>query len=288
MTAFLLLLSIILSTGRNLLSKNLSSVAFGTATFFRRQGILFAFGMLALLIFGAPAWKMPSVQTLIYAGIYGALLIFAQWFYTIALGAGNTALCSTVYSMGFILPTLSGALLWSEPFSPLDLVGVLCAVAAILASKGAPQEGSRGTGHRYFLPLLVSMLASGGLGIMQKVQQRSTVANERGAFLILAFLFAAVISFLAAIPTRERSTEAPIARAFWVASGVGIAFGSCNLLNTALAGRLPGAVFFPTLNIGVILCTMLCGLLIFRERIRRREILVLIFGGLSILLLNIG
>ena len=55
-----------------------------------------------------------------------------------------------------------------------------------------------------------------------------------------------------------------------------------------LAGRLPSAVFFPTLNIGVIVLTLICGILCFKERIRKKELLVLLFGGLSIFLLNIS
>jgi glucose uptake protein GlcU len=58
------------------------------------------------------------------------------------------------------------------------------------------------------------------------------------------------------------------------------------LLNTTLAGLLDSAIFFPTLNIGVILLSMICGVIFFKERILKKEITVLILGGVSILLLN--
>ena len=66
------------------------------------------------------------------------------------------------------------------------------------------------------------------------------------------------------------------------------AFRSCNLLNTLLAGLLESTIFFPTLNIGVILLTMLLCAMIYKEKIRRREATVLAFGVLSIMLLNFG
>ena len=287
MTVLLLALSIVLSTGRNLLSKQLSSAAFGTRRFFLCQGILFAFGALALLLAGAPLRQPPSLQTLSYAIVYGILLILAQWFYTLALGRGNTALCSTVYSMGFILPTLSGALIWSEPFSMLDFAGVVCAVFAILCSQKTSLRDT-GAGKGGLIPLLVAMLASGGLGIMQKLLQKAGVSDEQTAFLIIAFLLAALLSFLA-VPAAEKGKENQFpVRMLGMAATVGIAFGSCNLLNTVLAGRLPSAVFFPTLNIGVIVLTLICGILFFKEKIRKKELLVLLFGGLSIFLLNIS
>jgi hypothetical protein len=96
--AFLLLgLSVVLSTGRNLFSKNLSDVQFGTKPFFLCQCALFLCGGAALVLFGNISFGVVAYQTLIYAAVYAILLIFAQWFYTAALAKGNTALCSTVY-----------------------------------------------------------------------------------------------------------------------------------------------------------------------------------------------
>ena len=96
MEFFLLGLSVVLSTGRNLFSKNLSDIHFGTRPFFWCQSILFLCGGVALLVLGDISVASISLVTLTYAIIYGLLLILAQWFYTVALAKGNTALCSTV------------------------------------------------------------------------------------------------------------------------------------------------------------------------------------------------
>ena len=71
-------------------------------------------------------------------------------------------------------------------------------------------------------------------------------------------------------------------------ASIGLYFGCCNLLNTALAGLLDSAIFFPTLNIGVILLSMVAGVLLFKEKVGKRELPVLLLGGASILLLNFG
>ncbi len=254
MTTLLLIASIVLSTARNLLSRGLSRLAFGTREFFTRQGTLFGFGALALLIFGTPKGLIPSPETLLYAFLYGALLILSQWFYTMALGGGNTALCSTVYSMGFIIPTISGVLFWSEPFSILDTVGIVAAISAILCA-GEKTVSKEGT-SKYFLPLILATLASGGLGVMQKVQQKSSVAGESSLFLLIAFVVAMTLSFACSITAKKACEHTEGKGYFLMAGGIGIAFGVCNLLNTALAGILPSAIFFPTLNIGSILLTL--------------------------------
>lgn len=292
MIAALLVLSIAMSVGRNLFSKRLSCVRFGSRGFFLCQSVLFLLGAVAVAVFGQLKIAPIAPETLIYAVTYGLLLICSQWFYTSALSTGNTGLCSTVYSLGFILPTLSGAVLWSEPFSPVDLIGILCAVAAIAFS--GMRNGGKGntdsSAKRYFPPLLTAMLASGGLGIVQKLQQRSDFADEKSAFLLIAFLLASLISLISAFAVNKGGTEGEgFERSkLAVAAGVGVLFGCCNLLNTVLAGSLPSAIFFPTLNIGVIFLTLICGTVIYKEKIRRNEIFVFVFCIAAILLLNIG
>lgn len=286
---FLLLgLSVVLSTGRNLLSKNLSNVRFRTRPFFWCQSALFLCGAVALVLFGKISSGVVAYQTLIYAAIYAILLIFAQWFYTAALAKGNTALCSTVYSLGFILPTLSGAILWAESFSFLDLLGIMCAISAVIVSGLKSQAKEKATKSYYFIPLVIAMLASGGLGIVQKLQQKSAYAEQKSIFLLIAFTLAAVISLIFSLFAKKQG-DPPFRRGkLAVASCIGVCFGCCNLLNTTLAGLLDSAIFFPTLNIGVILLSMICGVIFFKERISKKEIVVLILGGVSILLLNFG
>jgi len=289
MVILLLSLSIVLSTGRNILSKKLSDLRFGTKPFFWCQSVLFLGGAVALLLFGGIPKSGISLYTWIYALIYGILLILAQWFYTAALAVGNTALCSTVYSMGFILPTLSGAIFWSESLRVAGVIGVLCAVSAVVVSGiGKKSSTSANRGMGYLAPLIIAMLASGGLGIIQKLQQRSPYAEQRSAFLLIAFLIATGSSLLFALVSRTPSPSIRMRKvSLVVAACVGLFFGCCNLLNTYLAGKLDSAFVFPTLNIGVILLSMGCGMLLFKERFRKKDLAVLLLGIASILLLTV-
>ena len=70
MTLYLLGISILLSTGRNLFSKRLSNTRFGTDSFFLCQSILFLFGGISLLLFGSISWNAVAAQTWLYALLY--------------------------------------------------------------------------------------------------------------------------------------------------------------------------------------------------------------------------
>ena len=284
MIFILLALSIALSSCRNLFSKKLSDAPFGTREFFKRQGVLFICGAFSIIVFKGAELTIPSGETAIYAVLYALFLVFAQWFYTIALSKGSTSMCSCVYSMGFVIPTVAGAFLWSEQFVAFDFLGVALAVAAVICS-ARPSE-KRESAKSCFIPLSIATICSGGLGVLQKVQQKSTVSGEKATFLLTAFVFAALISFIGSI-FASRNTEKAKSPSLLTAASVGVAFGCCNLLNTGLAGALPAAIFFPTLNIGTIMLTMILGLIIFKERIKKREVKVLLLGGASILILNL-
>ena len=287
----LLLLSISLSSGRNILSKSISGARFGKRSFFFLQAAIFLSGALILAIVGARSFSSIAPETLLYAGIYGILLLSAQWCYTAALAGGQVSICATVYSLGFILPTASGMIFWAEPISILKILGILTVIPTlILSASGNPKtEVQEPSNRRYIFPLLIAMLSSGGLGILQKVQQKSPFPEERTAFVTVAFLLAGIVSLLCALLlARREASPMPSGKELLFASGVGICFGSCNLLNTTLAGLLPSAVFFPLLNIGMILLSLLLSVTIFRERFTKRHAWILSLGALSILLIALA
>lgn len=264
MSVFLLLFSIGCATARNLLSKRVSGVNFGTKAFFRMQGILFLAGGAVAVVFGG--YRAASRQTLWLSLAYGVLLLVAQWGYTAALKAGKIAVCSTVYSLGFVFPTLSGSLLWGEPLSVCDGLGILMAIPAVwLSGRGRGRSAEQKTESRaFFVPLLLAMAASGGLGILQKLQQKAAGVAESASFVAGAFVFAGMASLVCSL-AGKRTEETDSRKTALAAGGIGVAFGCSNLCNTLLAGLLDSALLFPVLNIGCVLFSILAGWLFFQR-----------------------
>lgn len=275
-----LILTVLLSTLRHLISKKISCFPFGSRAFYFLQGVIFFSGAVLLAPF---CCGFPSLTTVVLAVIYGTVLICAQYFYTAALSIGDVSICATVYSLGFVIPTLSGALFWNEKLTSFKAIGILAAIFAVLLS-GTKKEMQKKRG--YYTPLIISMVSSGALGVLQKLQQKLSGSSEAGKFVMLAFLVAAVVSFLfLGFSCAKKEVNAVSFIKFAII--VGCCFGGCNLLNTLLAGRLPTAVFFPTLNISSIVLSVIMSILFFKEKITRRKIIILAISFLAILLLNI-
>lgn len=285
--------SVVLSAGRSIFSKKMACMAPRPGLFFRNQALLFLSAGLLLLAGNPDAFAAVSPVTVGYSVIYGLLLIASQWMYTFAMKLGLTSVCSLIYSFGFIFPTISGVLFWNETFTGSDLLGVILVLAVILLTFRGDAEGvESGKKTQFLLAILTAMTASGGLGILQKVQQSTEeAATETSAFLILAFALAFTASGSVYLFRRSRAAETGdrktvIVGMLWPVFA-GLCFGGANLLNTVLAGRMKSAVFFPLLNILTILLCTVCGILLFREKLTVKTVIGLILGMVAVVVLSI-
>lgn len=242
--------------------------------FFLSQIVLFLSAGLLVAIMGAKQISSISALTVVLGLFYGLLLVLSQWMLTLSLKDGNTSLCSIIYALGFIIPTLSGSIVWGERFTLLNGVGLGIAIIVILLS-GNKNAAGQNKPHAVPVYIYVAMLASGGLGLMQKIQQSSKVADEKMVFFLVAFAFSLLCSCVA----------------YWVCSkpfskrniGImpvitGLCFGGSNVCNTILAGRMPSAIFFPVQNISTIILSTLLGVLLFKEKMTLKNVVVLLLG----------
>lgn len=287
LAVFFMVLSVLLSTLRNIFSKKLSEASFGSRRFFYLQSVLFFSGGFLLLFFSFRSEPFLSPLTLVYALCYGLLLILAQWLYTMAMKQGNVGVCSTVYYFGFVFPTLAGFLWWKDTLKVTGAVGILLVLVSILLSGFDSKSNQNSVDKKsYLFPLILAMISSGGLGLMQKIQQASPFPHERIPFVAVAFLFAGIISMSMALFQPNRQTNSSKGSLLF-AILTGVVFSGSNLLNTTLAGMMPLTIFPPILNIGTIIASSVIGTILFREKPSNIESVVLVLGILAILLIGL-
>lgn len=279
-----LFLSVSLSSGRNITTKKTAIDTNVKSQFFLSQTLLFGAGGLLISFFGIKDLANISTLTIVYGVIYGILLIASQWAFAFSLKLGSAAICSVIYSLGFILPTVSGAVFWGEDFTVLHLLGIFGAISVILLT--ARKDGANHSSNKGFIPFIIlAMLASGGLGIMQKVQQNSEVSNQKGGFLLIAFTLAFCCSLLPFVLYCKK-TAFKIKNSIYPAI-TGLCFGGANLCNTILAGKMKSAVFFPIQNISTILLTTLLSALLFKEKATKKTVVILLLGVAIIILFSL-
>ena len=283
----LLFTSAFLASIKNILVKSFFGYTIKRREFFGLQSVIFASGCVVLLIVNIFDFNGIDSLTVWCALSYGVLLVCAQWFYTLALTNGKTALCATVYSFGFVVPTLSGVMFWDETISTCGILGIIVVVPALVISSIKPKINvEKSKSNAYIIPLLLAMLCSGGLGIVQKIHQSSVYANQRSSLILIAFAFAFACSLILFL-VLKKGEKSLNRKSLGFAATVGAIFSCCNLLNTLLAGWLDSAVFFPAINIGSILFSLILGLIVYKEKLSKKDAIVLCLGTIAIVLVNL-
>lgn len=173
--------------------------------------------------------------------------------------------------------------------SPTSLVKTREKYAASVNPTAAAIRSTAAATGEAALSLVTAMIASGGLGMVQKWQQRSAHAMQTGAFLWTAFLLAGAVSALAAAAEKRRGCAAPSRgkHVYIFAAAVGAAMGGANTANTLLAGILPSIVVFPVTNVGVILASLAMSVLFLGERLTKRQAVAACFGIAAVVLFSL-
>lgn len=289
LSIFLLILSIVLAGGRTTLSKSISGIPFGERGFFVLQATIFGTGAVVLFAVNPTAFSGLLPISLLYGALYATLSVTSQWCYTVALRGGEASVCGTVYSMGFVIPTLAGMFFWQEEVSVPKIIGIALVIPTLIISgmkgKSSPHEQKRSGSIGYIIPLSAAMLAAGTLGILQKHLPTSASGSQISAVIIISFVFSFLTSLMGAVISKPMPKKSP-KKSLLSAAGVGICFASCNFFNTLLAGMLDSTVLFPTLNIGIILFTLALGLIFFGEKFGWRQLAIILLGAASILLIT--
>ena len=290
MNIFLLIISICMGTGRSLFSKKMSSGTHKEKRFYINQAMFFLAGAATLFLFNLNAFANISFFTVWYGAVYGILVFFAQWCYTVALSRGTTSICVMIYSMAFIISSIAGVLLWDEPFKILTALGLVLAISAV-ATSAFSGNGSQKSGKGFLIPNLIAMLCGGFTGILQKTHQSSPDKENLQAFLIVAFLLAAVLAFSFAFFYGKREKKSETEKFVWSKASLcsvcaGACFGMASMLNTLLAGRLPSTLIFPTYNVGLMMMSLIFGIILFKEKPNKGQLVSFGLGIATILALS--
>lgn len=234
-----------------------------------------------------------SRTTLSFGLLYGVTMAMFLYFKMMALGTGPIAITSLVGSCSFLIPTFCGVFLWKESVTVLQILGTgTLLISLFLTSK---MNGGASISKKWIFWCVCFFCAAGINGILMAAFQKTNAAPETNLMLLTASLTAAVcylLLFLAGhfrAPNREPLM--PYLKAYLPKSLpyiliCGLVSCCYQRLNLDLAGALPSVLFFPVFNGSVILLSSVTGWVFFREKLTKVQILGLIMGFISILLIG--
>ena len=246
-----------------------------------------AFIFLTASVLFLPSAVGVSIQTIFFSVAFAVLTVIFQLTYTKALSIGNLSLTVMLVNFSMLFPVLLSAQIFEEPISLLRGIGVLLTVISFLF--GVNIQSKDKVNKKWLIFAVASMLANGGIGIVQKFFGESSFCGEKSAFVSWAYIFAGLIAFtiFGILSSKHNKAERITNKSFYkYAIIIGCILSCFQLLNTYAIATIDGTFLFPTYAGGSIILSALLGLLWFRERLSFKQTISLIIGIVAIILMN--
>lgn len=247
----------------------------------------------ALILLCWGGFGSASAFTVVLGVAFGAITALQGITNIAALQVGPMSYTSVIISFSTLISALSGVMFFDEELGWAQIAGIaLMLVSFLLATKSDGEE--KKANLKWLSLCLIAFAATGGIGVMQKVHQSSEHQNELNAFLIIAFLSSAILCAIFAVllkrkGSRDDATRSKNQNQALILIAIMIAGGACiavnNKFNLYLSGVMDSAVFFPIVNGGGLVLTTLSAVLLFKERLSKKQWIGVVFGIASVVFL---
>ena len=275
----LLMSSIALETIKNLFSNGFSKSFLKTDTDIYKFNVFSYIGsFLAIVLFLRTGC---SLFTIICAVFFAFSVNLNQVFFLKALSKGPMSLTCFVQGSGLIISTVFGVMICNEKIKLLQVLMLI----VLIFSMGLALDVKKGKFEKgWLIYAFLAMVFMGLIGVMQTYHQISDYKDELIPFLAIAFMISAVIN----IPLwkfRENNYPSAFAiksKAFALAIASGAFMGAVHIINLYLSGAMPKVFFFPVVNGGLIFVTLISGVIFFKEKLNKKQIIGVILGTIAL------
>lgn len=210
--------------------------------------------------------------------LFGVVTAFSNYYKMLSLSNGPMHITLLITTSSMIIPTMSGVF-FGESFSIPKLCVVFVLIFFIYLSLEKKEDSK--TNKRWLLFCSLAFIFQGSIGVLQKIHQSSPHKEETGAFLFVAFLCSLIYSHVRAKKSFQELNFTKKHLVFALVCGI-CTFGM-NFLNLRLSGLLPSQLFFPVVNGSAIVLSSLVSVLLFKERLTKKQIIGLCGGIVALI-----
>ena len=224
----------------------------------------------------------------------GAFYCMASFLTYIAFGCGSFILTKLFLSYSLLFSVGYGLIILKEPATLFTYIGlILMMISVFLVRQKAEKATAKKDEPRVKLSLkwvicvALSVIGSGMFSVMQKLQQVKFLKTCDNEFMIVTLLFSAITLFSIGIITNRKNLLYILRHGGIYASVAGISNGATNLLNLVVNAMIPISIAAPTRSGIKLVISFLISLIIFKEKLSRRQTFGVIIGATALILLNL-
>lgn len=294
MQSFLILLLIIFACGKVTIQGEVCRKYLRSSrdSFFY-NGIFFASVMLFLLVI-----FRPTVYTN-YTWLFGVLIGFStvlfQCCYSLALSCGPVSLSVMVTSFSTLITTCLSVVLFHEKVGIFQVIGIILLLISLVLTT-LEKDGGNGkkVSPKWLVLIMIALFSNGAGSTLQKVYSKLFSVSDTGdsstSMLVVTYLSAAVFAFIILLfmkkPTAPHEKFA-LKRVLPYALAAGLSLCIYQRLNMIGLASIDGLIYFPVVSGLQSLTMTVIGIVLFKDKLSRRQWVGMVCGFISICLMNI-
>ena len=278
MTALLYICSVFCSSGQSALGKQYAKLGGNSLTFNINKALAGSVLFLIIGLAGGFAFHLPTIPLAVG---YGVLFCISMHTGFKALSIGPMSLTSTIASFSLIIPLLFGVCFWDEKLTCWNMAGIVLLLGSILLINAKKEKGFS---VEWMIYTLITLVSNGIFSVIQKVHQMRFPGLYRTEFMFWALFSVLVILSLTSLSRPSENFR--LSFGWW-----GLAAGVLNCLSNYIVLYLSAAenasVLFPIVSVANIMMVWMIGIVFFKERLKLTQVLGLIIGVTSVVLLKL-
>lgn len=246
-------------------------------------------------LFFSPFLLKGSIEhlTLVQGIIMGVLSVVFQFFYINAFSKGKMTLTVIINNFSMLIPIAVSYLMFGEPLGIMKIIGIILALVSLVMVTARVKNESVAKKYDNILWaifMIVVFLSNGLISVNQKIYSKTAPNLQVFAFVAIAYISASLISAaILAVMRLSNTQKKTVLSPKMLISGAsaGVIIGIFQCLNTYAASVIDGAVLYSTYNCATSMLSAAVGRLLFKEKLTNKQMIGVIVGIVSIMLLCI-
>jgi len=235
----------------------------------------------------------PVDGTIVSFGMLaGSTTVLAQTFYALAFNSGPVSLTVLIANFSILINTIFSALVFQEKVYLSQICGIVFLVSSMMLSASSDQ-GDAKANRKWLIYSIIVMLSFGVGNSVQKlfwITESSKTPNSDVTFLIVMYLSASLIALVlyAFLAGRKQTSALGFQKSvllFVLAIGASLCFFQKTSMY-ALA-HVDGSFYYPTVSGLQSLWITAVGIVLFKDRLSRRQKIGVVCGILCVALMNL-
>ena len=230
-----------------------------------------------------------NLTVLIWGMLYGIVQALFIFFKAKAMSTGTVSITTLIGNSSLLVSLFVSLILWNEKVSFWDIIGliVLCVGIVLSTYKNSCEQYS----PKWKVYVVFFLLFAAGVGIVFKAFGKNVDTKYTGSMMLVSAIVMAILNLRYIIKNSDIKPRVdplfPMRKFILYALGAGVLSCLYNRLNITTSCILDAIIFFPAFNGGTVILSSILSILIFKEKLKKRQIVGLVLGVIAICIIGV-